>query len=93
MDEHQGFQNGIRFALHIILHCSLKDLIVMVIDCLLNSVNIQKLKKPRYSEQLQQPVEPSILLLTPENSVKREACEKIEDTRSFYVVLSNLLDV
>ena len=43
LNQHQCLKNWIWFALNIIFHRSLEDLIIMVIDRLLDPVNIEKL--------------------------------------------------
>lgn len=43
LNQHEGLQYGVRFALNVILDGSLQDFIVVVVNGLLDTVDIQKL--------------------------------------------------
>jgi hypothetical protein len=64
LDQHQSFQDGVRFALDVVLYGCLQDFVVMVVDALLDAVNVQELEQSRHSEQLEQPIQSSVSLST-----------------------------
>lgn len=65
----------------------------MVVDGLLDSVDIEELKKSGHSEKFEESVKSGVFFLPPENPIKREASQEIEDAGSFDVMLRDLLDV
>jgi hypothetical protein len=98
---HNGSQNGVVFRLFIVANGFLQPIIIIILDILLKPINIQQLKQPWHSQQLDQPEQSCIVFLwvrggrvpIDEQGSEGNDSQQVKEARAFYVMNGNLFDV
>ena len=90
---HNSSQNGVVFRLFIVANGFLQPVIIIILDILLKPINIQQLKQPWHSQQLDQPEQSCIVFLWDEQGSEGNDSQQVKEARAFDVMNGNLFDV